>query len=162
VFPQKWRPVFAIGNTRKLEILGPLILRGSLRSRLRMTGLRQARRFSSGSSIHGDTRNAAFGRQRKGSNWVTIRQLLVLGIETTCDETAASVVERLSDGSGRILSNIVRSQTAEHAAFGGVVPEIAARAHVDLPRRYVERAMKEAGIGFAQLSVGGRSRGPGP
>ena len=72
--------------------------------------------------------------------------MLVLGIETTCDETAASVVERLSDGSGRILSNIVRSQTAEHAAFGGVVPEIAARAHVDLLDGIVERAMKEAGI----------------
>ena len=58
--------------------------------------------------------------------------MLVLGIETTCDETAAAVVERQRDGSGRILSNIVRSQTEEHAAFGGVVPEIAARAHVEV------------------------------
>src|SRR5260370_41020364 len=88
--------------------------------------------------------------------------MLVLGIETTCDETAASVVERLSDGSGRILSNIVRSQTAEHAAFGGVVPEIAARAHVDLLDGIVERAMKEAGIGVARLSGGGAAAGPGP
>jgi N6-L-threonylcarbamoyladenine synthase len=87
--------------------------------------------------------------------------MLVLGIETTCDETAASVVERLSDGSGRILSNIVRSQTAEHAAFGGVVPEIAARAHVDLLDGIVERAMKEAGIGFAQLSAVAAAAGPG-
>ncbi|MGH6641477.1 MAG: tRNA (adenosine(37)-N6)-threonylcarbamoyltransferase complex transferase subunit TsaD, partial [Bradyrhizobium sp.] len=47
--------------------------------------------------------------------------MLVLGIETTCDETAAAVIERASDGSGRILSNIVRSQTDEHARFGGVV-----------------------------------------
>ena len=62
--------------------------------------------------------------------------MLVLGIETTCDETAAAVVERASDGSGRILSNIVRSQTEEHAPFGGVVPEIAARAHVDAARRH--------------------------
>ena len=46
--------------------------------------------------------------------------MLVLGIETTCDETAAAVVERQDDGSGRILSNIVRSQTDEHARFGGV------------------------------------------
>src|SRR5258708_14268079 len=88
--------------------------------------------------------------------------MLVLGIETTCDETAASVVERLSDGSGRILSNIVRSQTAEHAAFGGVVPEIAARAHVDLLDGIVERAMKEAGIGFAQLSAVAAAAGPRP
>src|SRR6201988_1738563 len=89
------------------------------------------------------------------------KPMLVLGIETTCDETAAAVVERQGDGSGRILSNIVRSQTAEHAAFGGVVPEIAARAHVDLLDGIVERAMKEAGIGFAQLSAVAAAAGPG-
>src|SRR5258708_11127621 len=88
--------------------------------------------------------------------------MLVLGIETTCDETAASVVERLSDGSGRILSNIVRSQTAEHAAFGGVVPEIAARAHVDLLDGIVERAMKEAGVGVSQLLAVAAAPGPAP
>jgi N6-L-threonylcarbamoyladenine synthase len=86
---------------------------------------------------------------------------LVLGIETTCDETAAAVVERLNDGSGKILSNIVHSQTEEHAAFGGVVPEIAARAHVDLLDGIVERAMKEAGTGFAQLSGVAAAAGPG-
>ena len=52
----------------------------------------------------------------------------VLGIETSCDETAVAVVARESDGRGAILANIVRSQLAEHAAFGGVVPEIAAHA----------------------------------
>ena len=57
--------------------------------------------------------------------------MLVLGIETTCDETAAAVVERDEDGRGEILSNIVLSQTDEHATYGGVVPEIAARAHVE-------------------------------
>ena len=86
---------------------------------------------------------------------------LVLGIETTCDETAAAVVERQSDGSGRILSNIVRSQTEEHAAFGGVVPEIAARAHVDVLDGIVGSAMKEAGVGFAQLSAVAAAAGPG-
>ena len=50
--------------------------------------------------------------------------MLVLGIETTCDETAAAVVERQADGQARILSNVVRSQTDEHARFGGVVPEL--------------------------------------
>jgi len=79
--------------------------------------------------------------------------MLVLGIETTCDETAAAVVERQDDGSGKILSNIVHSQTDEHARFGGVVPEIAARAHVDLLDGIVARAMQEANVGFAQLSV---------
>jgi len=93
---------------------------------------------------------------------------LVLGIETTCDETAAAVVERQADGAGRILSNIVRSQNEEHAPFGGVVPEIAARAHVDALDGIVAQAMKEAGIGFAQLSgvaakdCGRRSGGGGP
>jgi N6-L-threonylcarbamoyladenine synthase len=86
---------------------------------------------------------------------------LVLGIETTCDETAAAVVERLNDGSGKILSNIVRSQTEEHAAFGGVVPEIAARAHVDLLDGIVDSAMKQAGVDFAQLSAVAAAAGPG-
>src|SRR5258708_13763832 len=87
--------------------------------------------------------------------------MLVLGIETTCDETAAAVVERQSDGSGKILSNIVRSQTDEHARFGGVVPEIAARAHVDLLDGIVGQAMKDAGTGFAQLSAVAAAPAPG-
>lgn len=86
---------------------------------------------------------------------------LVLGIETTCDETAAAVVERHGDGSGRILSNIVRSQIAEHAPFGGVVPEIAARAHVDVLDGLVASAMQEAGIGFDRLSAVAAAAGPG-
>ena len=86
---------------------------------------------------------------------------LVLGIETTCDETAASVVERQPDGSGRILSNIVRSQTEEHARYGGVVPEIAARAHVDLLDGIVDRAMKDASIGYDRLSAVAAAAGPG-
>ncbi|MFZ5733828.1 MAG: tRNA (adenosine(37)-N6)-threonylcarbamoyltransferase complex transferase subunit TsaD [Pseudomonadota bacterium] len=86
---------------------------------------------------------------------------LVLGIETTCDETAAAVVERQADGSGRILSNIVRSQTDEHAPFGGVVPEIAARAHVDLLDGLVDAAMKEAGLSFRQLTGVAAAAGPG-
>jgi N6-L-threonylcarbamoyladenine synthase len=89
------------------------------------------------------------------------KRSLVLGIETTCDETAASVVERAGDGSGRILSNIVRSQTEEHAAYGGVVPEIAARAHVDLLDGIVASAMKEAGVAFAELSGVAAAAGPG-
>lgn len=86
---------------------------------------------------------------------------LVLGIETTCDETAAAVVERQPDGTGRILSNIVRSQIDEHAAFGGVVPEIAARAHVNLLDGLVATAMKEAGVSFGQLSGVAAAAGPG-
>src|SRR5665213_1945641 len=68
--------------------------------------------------------------------------MLVLGIETTCDETAAAVIERRADGSGRILSNVVRSQIDEHVPYGGVVPEIAARAHVDALDGIIATAMK--------------------
>ena len=77
--------------------------------------------------------------------------MLVLGIETTCDETAAAVIERHADGSGRILSNVVHSQIKDHAPFGGVVPEIAARAHVDLLDGIIVTAMREAGTAFAGL-----------
>jgi N6-L-threonylcarbamoyladenine synthase len=54
----------------------------------------------------------------------------VLGIETSCDETSAAVVHRCADGRGEIRSNVVLSQTAQHAPYGGVVPEIAARSHL--------------------------------
>jgi N6-L-threonylcarbamoyladenine synthase len=87
--------------------------------------------------------------------------MLVLGIETTCDETAAAVIERRADGSGHILSNIVRSQTEEHVPFGGVVPEIAARAHVDALDGIIASAMKESGIRFPQLSAVAAAAGPG-
>ena len=75
--------------------------------------------------------------------------MLVLGIETTCDETAAAVVERPDAGPGKILSNIVLSQIEEHAAFGGVVPEIAARAHVEALDVIIAAAMRDAGRSFA-------------
>jgi N6-L-threonylcarbamoyladenine synthase len=87
--------------------------------------------------------------------------MLVLGIETTCDETAAAVVERDGDGRGNILSNVVLSQTIEHAAFGGVVPEIAARAHVEALDRIIERAMADAGATFAKLDGVAAAAGPG-
>jgi N6-L-threonylcarbamoyladenine synthase len=85
----------------------------------------------------------------------------VLGIETTCDETAAAVIERRSDGSGTILSNIVHSQIEDHARFGGVVPEIAARAHVELLDGIIDRAMTEAGSDYAGLSAVAAAAGPG-
>jgi N6-L-threonylcarbamoyladenine synthase len=87
--------------------------------------------------------------------------MLVLGVETTCDETAAAVVHRSDDGHGKILSNIVLSQTDAHAPFGGVVPEIAARAHVDLLDSIIDQAMKNADVGFAQLDGIAAAAGPG-
>jgi len=87
--------------------------------------------------------------------------MVVLGIETTCDETAAAVVERPGNGPGRILSNVVLSQIEEHAAFGGVVPEIAARAHVEALDLIIAQAMKEAGRSFAALDGIAAAAGPG-
>ena len=87
--------------------------------------------------------------------------MVILGIETTCDETAAALVERGEDGKGRILANIVLSQVSEHAAFGGVVPEIAARAHVEALDRIIAKAMAEAGCAFASLDGIAAAAGPG-
>ena len=86
--------------------------------------------------------------------------MLVLGIETTCDETAAAVVSRGEDGRGEILSNIVLSQT-EHETYGGVVPEIAARAHVEALDTIITRAMIDANLSFNSLDGIAAAAGPG-
>ena len=87
--------------------------------------------------------------------------LTVLGIETSCDETAAAVV-RLAPGlQVQVLSSIVASQTVEHAPYGGVVPEIAARSHVEAIDGIVARALSEAGLGVADLTGIAATAGPG-
>src|ERR1700716_1046823 len=88
-------------------------------------------------------------------------RMVVLGIETTCDETAAAVVERHDTGPGKILSNIVLSQIVEHAAYGGVVPEIAARAHVERLDMIIAQAMAEGNVSFAALDGVAAAAGPG-
>ncbi len=87
--------------------------------------------------------------------------LLVLGIETSCDETAAAVVHRSHTGEGRLLANVVRSQWEEHQAFGGVVPELAARAHVTCLDTLIEQALSDAQVNFDDLSGIAASTGPG-
>jgi N6-L-threonylcarbamoyladenine synthase len=87
--------------------------------------------------------------------------MIVLGIETTCDETAAAVVERLDDGRGRILSNLILSQVSEHAVFGGVVPEIAARAHVEALDMIIADAMTQAGCNYDAIDGVAAAGGPG-
>jgi N6-L-threonylcarbamoyladenine synthase len=81
----------------------------------------------------------------------------VLGIETSCDETAAAVL----DESGRVLAEAVLSQEREHAPYGGVVPEIAARAHLAFLPEQVRGVMARAGLGFADLGGVAASAGPG-
>src|SRR5437016_10342974 len=86
--------------------------------------------------------------------------MLVLGIETTVDETAAAVVRRHDDGRGEIVANVILSQS-EHAAYGGVVPEIAARAHVEVLDLTIAQAMVEAKLPFEALDAVAAAAGPG-
>ena len=83
--------------------------------------------------------------------------MLVLGIETSCDETAAAIV----DSEGEICANLVLSQLADHAPYGGVVPEIAARSHIDHLDGLVRRALAEADLDFAALDGVAATAGPG-
>jgi N6-L-threonylcarbamoyladenine synthase len=87
--------------------------------------------------------------------------LRVLGIETSCDETAASVVERGSDGAGQILSDVVLSQLEEHSAYGGVVPEIAARAHVEVLDTLIAEALLRADMSLDDIDAIAATSGPG-
>ncbi|MEO1747936.1 MAG: tRNA (adenosine(37)-N6)-threonylcarbamoyltransferase complex transferase subunit TsaD [Pseudomonadota bacterium] len=84
----------------------------------------------------------------------------ILGIETSCDETAAAVIQ-LDGDDRRVLSNIVFSQIEEHAAFGGVVPELAARAHVTRLDKIVEAAMVDAAMNYQALTAIAATTGPG-
>ncbi|SFI52335.1 N6-L-threonylcarbamoyladenine synthase [Aquamicrobium aerolatum DSM 21857] len=85
----------------------------------------------------------------------------ILGIETSCDETAAAVVALDDAGAPQILSNVVFSQIEEHTAFGGVVPEIAARAHVEALDGIIEAALSEAGVELSQVDGIAATAGPG-
>jgi N6-L-threonylcarbamoyladenine synthase len=83
--------------------------------------------------------------------------VLVLGIETSCDETAVGIVEdRL-----RLRADVVASQVALHARFGGVVPEVAARAHLDAILPTIDRALSDAGARLSDLDAIAVTRGPG-
>jgi N6-L-threonylcarbamoyladenine synthase len=87
--------------------------------------------------------------------------LTVLGLETSCDETAAAVV-RLGDAGGvEVLSSVVASQVAAHAPYGGVVPEIAARAHVERIEEIAGEALTQAGLGYGELTGVAATAGPG-
>jgi N6-L-threonylcarbamoyladenine synthase len=87
--------------------------------------------------------------------------MIVLGIETTCDETSAALVELRRDGSVEIRSNIVLSQIAEHAPYGGVVPEIAARAHVEVLDHLINRALVEGNCSLGGVDGIAAAAGPG-
>jgi N6-L-threonylcarbamoyladenine synthase len=90
-----------------------------------------------------------------------MRTLTLLGLESSCDETAAALVAGGGEGPGHILSNVVFGQGDLHGNFGGVVPEIAARAHAERADLVVERALAEAGATLADLDAIAVTAGPG-
>ncbi|TVP95672.1 MAG: tRNA (adenosine(37)-N6)-threonylcarbamoyltransferase complex transferase subunit TsaD [Roseinatronobacter sp.] len=87
--------------------------------------------------------------------------LTVLGIESSCDDTAAAVIRHAPPAPAQILSSVVWGQTELHAGFGGVVPEIAARAHAEKLDHAVEAALTQAGVTFADLDAIAVTAGPG-
>ena len=89
------------------------------------------------------------------------KNLTFLGIETSCDETAAAIVKENNDGTGKILSNVVSSQVKEHKEFGGIVPELAARAHVEKIDFIVQKAIKESNLNLNDLDGIAATAGPG-
>lgn len=104
--------------------------------------------------------DADYSRATDGATEPRSDGLTVLGLETSCDETAASVV-RLSAAGAQVLSSIIHSQIDDHAAYGGVVPEIAARSHVEMIDGVTRRAMSEAGLDWSALDGVAATAGPG-
>ena len=89
------------------------------------------------------------------------QKLTFLGIETSCDETAASIVRERNDGTGEILSNVVSGQIEEHKEFGGIVPELAARAHVEKIEFIIKKTIKESNLELKNLDGVAATAGPG-
>src|SRR5438105_11478614 len=82
---------------------------------------------------------------------------MILGLETSCDETAAALVT----DDGAILANVVSSQADLHARYGGVVPEVASRRHLELVMPVVREALADSGVTFADVELVGVTAGPG-
>ena len=106
------------------------------------------------SSVHW---NGVHGKGEKNVETETQKDIKILAIESSCDETAASVVKN-----GRtILSNVISSQIDLHKLYGGVVPEIASRKHIEKINQVIEEALKEAGVTLDDLDAIGVTYGPG-
>ena len=89
------------------------------------------------------------------------KNITFLGIETSCDETAAAVIRENDEGTADILSNVVSSQIEEHKKFGGVVPELAARAHLENIEYIIDTALKESGTTINEIDGVAATAGPG-
>jgi N6-L-threonylcarbamoyladenine synthase len=89
------------------------------------------------------------------------KKITFLGIETSCDETAAAVIRENEKGTADILSNVVSSQIEEHKEFGGVVPELAARAHLENIEFIIDKALKDSKISLKEIDGVAATAGPG-
>ena len=89
------------------------------------------------------------------------KKLTFLGIETSCDETAAAVISENDNGTADILSNIVSSQIEVHKKFGGVVPELAARSHIEKIDWIVQKAIDDSGHKIEEIDAVASTAGPG-
>ena len=86
---------------------------------------------------------------------------LILGIETSCDETAASLITENEQGNPIVLSSIVSSQVDVHKEFGGVVPELAARSHIEKIDWIVQKAIEDSGRKIEEIDAVASTAGPG-
>lgn len=91
----------------------------------------------------------------------TIKPIFVLGIESSCDETATAILQYQPDKATHLLSSVIASQDTIHRPYGGIVPEIAARAHLEKIDTLIKQAMLEAGLEYGQLSAIAATAGPG-
>ena len=89
------------------------------------------------------------------------KKITFLGIETSCDETAAAIIRENEKGTADILSNVVSSQIEEHKEFGGVVPELAARAHLENIEFIIDKALKDSKISLKEIDGIAATAGPG-
>ena len=87
--------------------------------------------------------------------------MLVLGVETSCDETAVAIVEKKSDFGGKVVNEIINSQIEEHKPYGGVVPELSSREHVKYLKKITEKVLKKSGISIGDIDAFAATCGPG-
>ena len=92
---------------------------------------------------------------------INSKKTIILGIETSCDETAAAVIQEGNGVTPKILSNVVSSQVDVHKEFGGVVPELAARSHIEKINLIVERSLKLSGKKLQEVDAVAVTAGPG-
>jgi Metal-dependent proteases with possible chaperone activity len=90
-----------------------------------------------------------------------MKKPIILGIESSCDETAVAIIKENTDGNVEILANIISSQIDVHKEFGGVVPELAARSHLEKIDLIAKKAIKESGVKLEDIDAIASTAGPG-